>query len=466
MSQADACANPKITLRQGWVVLIITFFCKFIAASRNIMKTLLLVITIIFSTTNLFSQSGFDRGFETGYEKGYCHDAGVGCPAPIPPIAPLPTTNENISSYQDGYNRGFEMGLSARNGNSSNRQRYKTASAEPIEYMQRINTADIYAKANILKEAKAKAFELSQSGNYQGSIDISKAGLNLLPNDAEFLMLVGNGYMNLRNYKEALNYLKKANKINPTTNLNKLISEMESGAYQKRIEEKDIAVLRDELNKTAAELQLEIRQNINQKNFTKALELADKLVSQENSWQSYAVRGYIRYMLKNYAESISDYTKSININANSNSYFIRALAKEKLEDYYGTLSDYDKIIESGIPPDNNDMATMYNNKAYTLVKLKKFKEALPLANQAINLNAGKWFIWDTRGEINFKLDNFKQSIEDMTKAISLKPDPNSFFFRGLARIKSGDKTGGCQDLSKSGELGNTEAYTEIKKNCR
>lgn len=54
----------------------------------------------------------------------------------------------------------------------------------------------------------------------------------------------------------------------------------------------------------------------------------------------------------------------------------------------------------------------------------------------------------------------------MTKAISIKPDKNSYFFRGLAKIKMSNKSEGCQDLSKSGELGNAEAYTEIKKNCQ
>ena len=35
------------------------------------------------------------------------------------------------------------------------------------------------------------------------------------------------------------------------------------------------------------------------KNYKKALELADKLVSQNNSWQSFGLRGYINYLAKN-----------------------------------------------------------------------------------------------------------------------------------------------------------------------
>lgn len=41
----------------------------------------------------------------------------------------------------------------------------------------------------------------------------------------------------------------------------------------------------------------------------------------------------------------------------------------------------------------------------------------------------------------------------------------SYYYRGLAKLQMGDKPSACKDLSRSGELGNTDAYTEIKKNC-
>lgn len=413
-----------------------------------------------------FCQSNFDRGFQNGYKKGYCHDQGVGCMPPIPPIAPIPTVGENMDSYQDGYNRGFEMGLSARTGGTNSRQGYRTSSAEPMEYVQRINTSEIYARAKILKEAKGKAFELSKIGNYQGSIDIAKAGLDVLPGDVEFMMLIGNGYLQLRNYSEALKYLKKAENISHEGNLQKLISNIESGSYQKKIEEQEKLSTNEQPKGNTTDLKAQISQYLKAKNYTGALDVANKLVVQENSWQAFGLRGYIQYLLQNYPECVADYTKSININPTSTSYFLRAMSKDKLQDLYGAINDYDKIIEFGIPPDNNDMATIYNNKAYALVKLKKYNEALPFVTKAIELNQGHWYIWDTRGELYFQLGNYQKCIDDMTKAIELKPDQNSYYFRGIAKIKLGNKSGGCQDLSKSGELGNANAYTEIQKSCK
>ena len=429
------------------------------------MKTSILITIFIFATLSTFCQTNFDEGFMRGYEKGYCLNGGVGCLAPLPPLAPLPKIGEDFNSYQDGYNRGFESGLSANSGNSNERQRYKTSSTQPIEYMRRSNLNDIVALAKILKDAKNKAFELQNEGAYQASINISLAGLKIIPKDDEFLTLAGYSYVELRNYNEGLKYLKKAEKINQDPNLQELITKIENGMYQKELKDENPSRVENS-GSTNVNLSDEINRNIQNKNYNKALELSNELVSQKNSWQAFAVRGYIQYLLRNYSECIADYTKSISINPNSNSYFMRALSKEKMEDFYGVLNDYDKIIELGIPPDKSDMATMYNNKAYTLVKLKKYSDALPFANKAIELNPNLWYIWDTRGEIYFQLGYSKKCIEDMTKAISIKPDKNSYFFRGLAKIKMSNKSEGCQDLSKSGELGNAEAYTEIKKNCQ
>ena len=61
----------------------------------------------------------FSEGFQDGYKKGYCLGDG-NCLPPIPPIIPIPAIGENYDSYQDGYNRGFQMGLDAKRNNNAN----------------------------------------------------------------------------------------------------------------------------------------------------------------------------------------------------------------------------------------------------------------------------------------------------------------------------------------------------------
>ena len=51
-------------------------------------------------------------------------------------------------------------------------------------------------------------------------------------------------------------------------------------------------------------------------------------------------------------------------------------------------------------------------------------------------------------------------------AINIKPNSNSYFLRGKSYIKLNQKENGCKDLSKAGELGQKDAYTEISKYCK
>lgn len=53
----------------------------------------------------------------------------------------------------------------------------------------------------------------------------------------------------------------------------------------------------------------------------------------------------------------------------------------------------------------------------------------------------------------------------MDKAISIQESDNSYYFRGLAKVKQGKKAEGCSDLSKAGGLGKLEAYEAISTYC-
>ena len=53
----------------------------------------------------------------------------------------------------------------------------------------------------------------------------------------------------------------------------------------------------------------------------------------------------------------------------------------------------------------------------------------------------------------------------MSKALLIQEHDNSFYYRGLAKLMLKD-SGGCEDLSKAGELGKMEAYDAIKKYCK
>jgi hypothetical protein len=76
------------------------------------MKTILTILTFIIGTTSAHAYgNSFCAGFEEGFKSGAC-DGKFGCIPPIPPICPIPNIGEQ--TFQDGYNRGFKLGLRSK----------------------------------------------------------------------------------------------------------------------------------------------------------------------------------------------------------------------------------------------------------------------------------------------------------------------------------------------------------------
>ncbi|NRT11424.1 tetratricopeptide repeat protein [Flavobacterium sp. 14A] len=237
-----------------------------------------------------------------------------------------------------------------------------------------------------------------------------------------------------------------------------------------KIEDKDLSKATQYLQQTENAIREIISDyNIYVAKLNKENQTKQNQTSTNNSSQNLIQVAFKYYEEKDFAKSVATFSKYLeNDKNNTDVIFYRALAKTELNDFYGAISDYEKIIElnSNYPLQYNKYATVYNNKAYTLVRLKKFQEALPFVEKALALDKTEWFIWDTRGEIYYNLAIYDKSLKDLNKAIELKENDNSYFLRGLVYIKLGQKEKGCKDLSKSGELGNSEAYEKIKINCK
>lgn len=106
--------------------------------------TLIFFLSFSFKT---YSQSGYTVGFNDGYKKGYCYND-FSCIPPIPPTAPIPSVNENYNSYQDGYNRGFQMGLDAKRSHNSNSNNNQNTYRKVVPSPSYIPPIDLNAYAN------------------------------------------------------------------------------------------------------------------------------------------------------------------------------------------------------------------------------------------------------------------------------------------------------------------------------
>ncbi len=192
------------------------------------------------------------------------------------------------------------------------------------------------------------------------------------------------------------------------------------------------------------------------------LKVVDKVLDAIEEQKAYDAKGY-------FASIDSNYEKALTANPeNTDALFRRAMTKSANGDREGAIKDYDEIIrlEKTAKPTIYKMSTIYNNKAYCLVELGNLEQALPLVTKALELDQTESYIWDTRGELNYRLGQFQKCIEDMDNALIIQKNKNSYFYRGLAKIKLAKKTEGCEDLKLSQELGKKEAFLELGKYCK
>lgn len=160
-------------------------------------------------------------------------------------------------------------------------------------------------------------------------------------------------------------------------------------------------------------------------------------------------------------------------NSYLSAYYRRAIVNSMLNNKTEAMEDYDYIINytGETKKEFKNMATVYNNKSYCLVELEKYEEALLLVEIALELDNTLDYIWDTRGEIYYHTKEYKKSISDMTNAIKLAVENdyepiNSYYYRGMSKIKLNQKVEGCRDLQKAKELGSQEVIDEIAKYCK
>jgi tetratricopeptide (TPR) repeat protein len=192
------------------------------------------------------------------------------------------------------------------------------------------------------------------------------------------------------------------------------------------------------------------------------LKVVDKVLDAIEEQKAYDAKGY-------FASIDSNYEKALTANPeNTDALFRRAMTKSANGDREGAIKDYDEIIrlEKTAKPTIYKMSTIYNNKAYCLVELGNLEQALPLVTKALELDQTESYIWDTRGELNYKLGQYQKCIDDMDNALIIQKNKNSYFYRGLAKIKLDKKMEGCEDLKLSLELGKKEAFLELGKYCK
>lgn len=146
----------------------------------------------------------------------------------------------------------------------------------------------------------------------------------------------------------------------------------------------------------------------------------------------------------------------------SRNYSKDAESKYYSKDYIGAISDLTKAIE--LRPDNSDL---YYNRGNAKWLLKDYFGGLMDMEKAIELNPKFSYAYCIRGNCNNALKKTKAAFSDFSNAIELDPyNKFAYYNRGIIYYYDfNKKEKACMDWSRAGELGYTDAYTLINKNC-
>jgi tetratricopeptide (TPR) repeat protein len=394
-------------------------------------------IFFLLSINIIIAQTNWQNGYSRGYGKGSCN-GNPACVGLTPSY--IPVSNSGSNSYEEGFAQGAIDGQKARDNNGNiNTKGYIGTPAEFIDNGMNSSSID---NANTMKSMiDIVDNRIDNNLKYRESLIDWTLSLKLKTNDKEFLSKINGFYRTLIDMNPEQDYLAFSKKQGE---LDKIKLQIKISINEYNLKLKEI-----ESNSTTNE-----KSDFNINNNSKTL------ISNYKAALDYSEKG-------NYADAIKYFTLVLNENKKEfyGLYSYRAFSKSNIGDRIGAIEDYDIVIKNNYYS-TFDKATVLNNKAYCLVGLKRYKEALPLVNEALSLEKKYGFIWDTRGELNYKLGLYSECINDMTNSINIGPRGNSYFYRGLANIMLKKKSQGCKDLSKSGELGTSEAYTQIKKYCK
>jgi tetratricopeptide (TPR) repeat protein len=452
------------------------------------MKKLTSLLIFLSITLLLNSQTNYDTGFRDGYKAGYLYNNKWAVIPPIP-TTPIPQINESSNSYQDGYNRGFVIGKNdykktANNTNSGSLTHRNTnipSTFVPIDLNKISKLYEMKAEYNHL--ATVTFNELIEKMN-----EIFQSLLSNYPNDKEFLMKKNEYFTSYNSKIKPFIDLANSQKYVTSILLDKMrdyinglqndflvfLDEYNIRTHffdgHKSLKEKKYADAIKHftvyLNKYPEETNLYFYRGIAYYKLKKLSfgenDLNKYIKSNYNNPVAYSYRGWIKYNQGNYMEALSDFNKQIELDPGSyEAYYNRGSVKSELNDYYGSISDYEKAIAL-----KSDFSMAYNNIAWSYYSLKKYSDALKNVNKAIELDSKNYVAYDSRADIKFKLKDYRGCINDADIALSLNPKlSNSFFIKGRATYRLGDKRKACEFWSKAGELGKKEAYEYISKYC-
>jgi tetratricopeptide (TPR) repeat protein len=143
-------------------------------------------------------------------------------------------------------------------------------------------------------------------------------------------------------------------------------------------------------------------------------------------------------------KAIADYNQSITLNAgDARAYYSRGNAYSSKAEHERAITDFSEAIAL-----NPDYASAFNSRCYEQAILGRTEKALADCNTSLRLRPGDAPTLDSRAFTYLKMRQWDKAIADYDAVLRVTPrQAGALFGRGVARLRTGNATGGNADLA-------------------
>jgi len=178
---------------------------------------------------------------------------------------------------------------------------------------------------------------------------------------------------------------------------------------------------------------------------------------ESGDWRAYFERGITQSLIRQYTNSINNYSEAINRDpTNPFLYINRSTTRSEMIDFISSIDDgFQRYAVDSDP---------VNRLRGTSTRIFNYDEAIEDLNKAAKLLPDFAHIYYNRANLKALSGDLPGAYDDYTLAIDLNPNfGEAYYNRGLVQIYLKDTRKGCLDVSKAGELGISEAYNVLRR---
>jgi tetratricopeptide (TPR) repeat protein len=183
----------------------------------------------------------------------------------------------------------------------------------------------------------------------------------------------------------------------------------------------------------------------------------------KNDYTLYKERGLAYLKSKKFKESVNDLSKAIRMeSADFNLYLLRAEAYKGVNDLKSAIGDL-SFYMSFFP---DDVTILYFLGELQYID-EKYVDALRSFNKCLMHDDSNSDYYKARGKTYYQTGLYKYAIDDLSMSLDLNAtDGETYYYKGMARFYSGDKSGACDDWKESASLGEVKSVEQLIRNCQ